>query len=245
MKEHISNEIVEVDIPKVEPGKLIELGDVEPWTLSQEEFDRSAWLFHGTEQGTNFIVNEDFDYSGVDNVTLGDGLYASSNIETARNYAHIRADNRDNIVKLMPYKARMLKLIADDSPEGLSFPAELAEEWKLFASGKIREKIEEIKLQPKKYLYLEKLMDALNNFSTLTQKEFIDFRLDILNTSVSGATLLTNYWDDFCRERGIDGVIYNEMGESYFRNKQDATYVFYNLNTIGGYGDWQRRKKNI
>lgn len=219
---------------KIEDTFVEVIGDVDPRTLSEEQFKQSAWLFHAARRG-DFTVESQFDYEKsemVDGATLGYGLYTTANRNQAENYANIRPDS--TVFELMPYQSRMLNLTSKNEVKNTSIPKEIAREWIEFA----RERVLERALNSN-YLIKERLNEVLGLMPQLENKDFIDLRRDILGTERNPFSIIEDVWREFCKQKDWDGIIYIEGGEDEFSQHPDRTYVFYNLNKIGTYQDWQ------
>ncbi len=236
-----SNNMESLDAEKEpnEQARIEIIGEVNPKVLTREEFGTNATLFHGARD-SNFQVHENFDYnqSIVDDSTLGSGLYTTADHELAERYAQNRPGG--TMWKLVPYNARMLNLTSKDQLKNLSFPRELVFEWIDFAQPVIMERARSSESKPE---VRQRLLDVLRKMNDLPTKDFIDLRVDILDTGSSPFSVIDDVWKDFCREKGWDGVVFVEGGDGDLTRKNDRTYVFYNATKIGTYEDWQQRQE--
>ncbi len=224
----------------IESARIEIIGDIDPSTLSKEEFEQKAWLFHGA-RNPNFQVTETYDYYGkdyMDDATLGTGLYTTTDKELATNYASTRPNG--TLWKLMPFQARMLNLTSrDERMLNLTFPRELLDEWIDFAQPQIFNRaisgnvISEVQ---------DRLIEVLSKMEKLPAKNEVDLRKDILGTGKGELTVIDDIWKEFCQSKGFDGLIFVEGGDGAATRKNDRTYVFYNSSKIGTFEDWQRRK---
>lgn len=252
LRPEIHEEIARKQTAEAESAREVErelarieiIGDTDPSTLSEEEFNEKAWLFHAARD-SNFRVEGSFDYSGdkVDMATLGYGLYTTASREQADNYAIIRP--QASVHKLMPYQARVLNLTSAEELRNLSFPKELAQEWVAFATPRIEQRIQENRDRLDRWSYFNRLQEIMHKLATLNYKEKIDLRNDILNTQINPFSVIEDIWQAFCVEKGIEGIIYVEGGEQHFANSNDRTYIFYNLAKVGTYADWRQRNEQV
>lgn len=225
-------------------GVRVELiGDTDPASLTREEFEQKAWLFHAT-RGPQFSVRSDYDYQKdfVDDATLGGGLYATADKDLAEKYAEVRPNG--TMWQLMPYQARMLNLTSAQEIVNLPVPQELAHEWFEFAQPKILQMALDQQLDSTdrdRYIAAMPKIAELRNKITANQP--IDLRDDILLTprSTQPFSVVDTFWRSFCADKGWDGVIFVEGGDDIRTRKDDRSYVFYNPNVIGTYDDWQQR----
>lgn len=226
-----------------ESARIELIGDIDPSTLTKEEFDQQAWLFHGA-RNPNFRVTETYDYYGKDymnDATLGTGLYTTTDKELATNYARTRPNG--TLWKLMPFQARMLNLTSrDERMLTLTFPRELLDEWIDFAQPQIwdRARSEDVTHEVR-----DRLDEVLSRMAQLPTKQFVDLREDILDTGNGQLTVVDDIWKEFCQSKGFDGLIFVEGGDDAATRKNDRTYVFYNTSKIGTFEDWQRRKSKL
>ena len=230
-----------------EPGEVARveiLGDVDPRTLTPEEFETQATLFHGS-RNPEFRVKVGYGLHNddiIDDATLGTGLYTTSDKQLAQDYAELRENGV--MVKLMPYQARMLNLTSEQELINLPFPRELFEEWVHFSHPRIDAMLEDptvIHLVKERLYAIYQKMHEIR--TDPNQNRSIDLRGDILDTSRAPFTMVDAIWRDFCASKGWDGIIYVEGGSSGATRKHDRTHIFYNTNTIGTYDDWQEQKE--
>ncbi len=215
---------------------LEEIGNEKPTGLSLEEFERRAWLYHASSS-ESFSVTPDFDYSSeiVDGTTLGHGLYTTTNKEQAERYAKLR---NGSVHKLMPYQASMLNLTSAERLSNISVPQELVTEWVEFARPLILQRALDPKTHP---LVQQCVIELLGSMPELASKSFVDLRVDILGTpNWRPSSPVEDIWRQFCANHAIDGIITVECIEDESRTA-DKTYMFYSLDKVGTYRDWQAR----
>jgi len=223
---------------EIDKGYPVEtIGDIEPTQLSPEQFDQQAWLFHAANSA-DFHVTQDFDYSQeiVDTATLGQGLYTTTDQKVAQNYAALR--QAAAVAKLLPFQAKMLNLTEAKEARNASVPKEIVREWVEFARPQIIDRVRQTSDQ----LQVSRYSDVLGKMAKLVQKDIVDLRRDILDTGNAPFSIVDDLWREFCQVQGWDGVICVEGGEDHFSKNQDRTYIFYNLEKVGTYRDWQERK---
>ncbi len=212
------------------------VGDIDPMTLTAEQFEQTAWLYHAARKG-DFSVESQFDYEKsemVDGATLASGLYTTVSNEHANKYASIRPDAK--VFKLMPFQARMLNLTSSKEVKNVSIPKEIVKDWLDFARKRVLDRAIN-----SNYLVTERLNEVLSLMPQLETKDFVDLRRDILGTETYPFSMVEDIWREFCKKNGWDGIVYVEGGEDSFSKEQDRSYVFYNLEKIGTYQDWQTR----
>ncbi len=231
------------------------LGNTDPRTLTQEQFSTSPdLLFHGAISPFEFRNDFDFENSGTEgSITFGCGLYTIDNKETAQHYAEVRASHSrgphpPTTMEFLPYDARVLDLRAKGDPnDNGSFPYDLAVKWKVrfddYAAnatypdtfgGEISKHsdtdyaahLEEI-VKPDTYIHPRVLqMTHLNRFL---------------------GPPWSKMFSDFMVEQGYDGAILIEAAENKKLVPKEElvsqpTYVFYNMDKIGTYDAWQKKK---
>jgi hypothetical protein len=229
-----------------EPIGFVEIGGINPATLTKEEYQASSeLLFHGHKKPFKFrrdykLGDDDSDGSQ----TLGEGFYTTDDREAGLNYAHVRSQGASqNVTSFLPYNAQMLDLRSAEDPINSNgyFPNDLANKWLEFyterpANG--QQSTEDRRIQVMNMRYLEYLKN------TLEKRVQIDLRI-LLETAPAPELNSRNYtappwitpFREFMLANGIDGVIYNEGGEG--QNKRPhASFIFYNYDKIGSFEDW-------
>jgi len=214
------------------------LGHIDPTTLTEEEFNKHAWLYHASRV-SDFSVCKHFDYTqaAVNDATLGLGLYTTSSRNQAENYMRARPEGATLNV-LLPYHAKLLNLTDPNMLTNISVPNDIVEEWIIFARDKI---LASIKDKSTNWVVQQRLIDVMNKMNAINSEDHVDLRNDILDTGNSPFSIVDVLWREFCASKGWDGVIYVEGGIDDFSNTPDRTYIFYNIRTIGTYQDWQER----
>jgi len=230
------------------------IGEVDPTTLSAEEFKSSPdLLFHGAM--TDFEFSRNFDYRSAEyyeksdgSQTLGEGFYTTAERDSAENYSEVRQIGQVNnpvVVEVLPYQAKVLDLRAKSDPSKTApVSKEFFEKW----YGRFKQYYKErssdknlpwwVTMAESDYMsYLIKLKEA---------KPSPDLRV-MLGTTHSGMPNVPNLnlpsppwmklFSNFMVDEGYDGVVYNEGGEGKNR-KNHTSYVFYNLDKVGTHKSW-------
>ena len=248
--EHQNTEINSEELSEQLSGgsRFVLLGEVNPTSYSKDSIkDVPDLLFHASKK-PDFHVSREFNYKEEDEVngaTLADGLYATASKLQAENYANRR---KGNVVEILPYKARMLDLTAEGRTENLSVPKELLEKWIFFAEPKIAERLAFWVDKPQKWFITIRLDELKLKMSKLLSMDYVDLRKDVLGTTSAdnitiAGSAVNEIWREFCQVEEIDGIICVEGGEGEFSSQTDATHLFYNLDKIGTYEDWQSKKQ--
>ena len=248
---------VENECKRPEPVGIRIIGELDPSVMTLEEFERSSdLLFHGSLRPMNFL--SEFDYRSRDylldndgSTTLGFGFYATASKQEASHYSLIRQGNKTGaqpiVISILPYQARVLDLRSkDDLTKNASISREFANKWrakfldylkiKLPRKGNDGTMIDEIEAEYALYIDRVLVLDE------------IDLRV-LLETApaseVKSRNMPSPSWtvlfSDFMREEGYDGLIYNEGSEGKER-EGGASYVFFNLQKIGTYESWHKRR---
>lgn len=234
------------------------IGQVDPQTLSEEEFEQSSErLYHGAPR--DFPFSQEFDYKSptyaletAGSTTIGLGLYTTDLRSAAESYSSVRGAEEEPIVikTLLPYEARVLDLRATtDVSKNAPFPKALAEKWnirykKYITDRKPREGIlgRHVDASEEKYAaYLDRVMnlpsiDLRVMLETAPQPQLKSRRLP--------SPPWTSTFSQFMREEGFDGLVYVEGGEGQ-NKQQSASYVFYNLRKIGTYESWKSQTRAV
>jgi len=240
----------------IEPIGVRILGEVDPRTLSEEEFKKSAdLLFHGAARAFEFFPNFDYHSEGYlresdGSTTLGFGFYTVDTQQEAANYSVVRQHNSEAtpfVIEILPYQARVLDLRRKDDPsKNAPVPRELAEKWRKYYLEYYRNK------KPREgnigALFDSSEAEYLAYLNRVMQLKEIDLRVLLESAPCREAgsrnlpsPLWAQLFSDFMLTEGYDGVVYNEGGEG--KSKGGATYVFYNLEKIGTFESWHKRKK--
>ncbi len=210
-----------------------------------------------------------YDHYGDTPQNLGSGFYVTDKESEARLYSKVRTyyangqkqnpgDNTPAIVeKIHPYQARMFDF-RDKSEQNANAPVprELILEWKkkfikwLETEGSLVN--EEMKnsgefdrdWMPDYIQHLDRCLDAQKvDLRQLLQdgghNDFFPY-IEDENKFPSGGPF-PDLFSYFLMEKGFDGLIYNEGGESK-EMKGGSSYVFYNLSKVGTFDTWVGRK---
>lgn len=225
------------------------LGEVDPRTLTREEFEASPdLLFHGSSGPFNFSRAFDYrcmDYLTVDeasSVTLGFGFYATDR-ENAADYSEIRVlyslrERRPLVTTILPYRARCLDLrLKTDLLQNAPLPKDFINSWMAFYRASIEnmdrykgvESFMEDNLLRMDEYYLECLEDMREEEATVLKK--------LLYAHHFPGPMWMYTFHDFMIDLGFDGLIVNG-GSEKVPGKRLPEYVFYNLDKIGTYETW-------
>jgi len=135
--------------PKKSIRGTVILGNIDPRTMTEEEFNSSPdALFHGFNSNY-FKYTPVYDYDSEEyfentdgSATLGQGLYVTDSRAEAEKYSKMRKSRKigeqgskieASVEVFVPYKAKMLDLRMDlDPSENGHFPKQLAEVWKKY-----------------------------------------------------------------------------------------------------------------
>jgi hypothetical protein len=258
--------VTEFSVSQIETGIVLEpslplgakiIGEVDPRGLTAEEFKNSPdLLFHGSK--SHFNLNPNLDYSGeqyfVENdgsLTLGTGFYTTSDRSAAEDYSLIRQkgeavrqkkETEPVILELLPHKAAMLDLRNEkSSDQNIPIPRTLFEKWRERFVRYYKE-ADRTKQHPFEGEYL-RYLDEIAEFPDIDLRTMLQTGTDIrLRSNYYTAPPWGQLFADFMKSEGYDGVIYFERGEGE-NKKISASYAFYNLEKIGTFEDWQKRKE--
>ncbi|MDO8570833.1 MAG: hypothetical protein Q7R97_04590 [Candidatus Daviesbacteria bacterium] len=249
---------VELGRKNPEPFGLRIVGEVNPKTLTKEQFSASSEiLYHGSPKP--FIFSPEFDYLNSEyctnsdgSETLGQGFYSTAEKEIAENYSDVRKNSEDDrfVLEIIPFKAKMLDL---RDKENLSrivpVPKDLFDSWfysfkKYFFEDQGRKNLPSY-FQQMESEYFQHLVKLKNREIELKKVDF-DLRV-LLETSpfipIHSQDYPSPFWmhrfSNFMQTLGYDGLIYIEGGEGEKR-KNHTSFVFYNLSKIGTYESWQK-----
>lgn len=234
-------------------GKRI-IGLEDPSNMTLQEFNNSKeLLFHGSKEplkyNPKFVYDDDFYTTQDGSLTLGVGIYTTTDQDQAKNYSYVRQiDPKDSplyVTTLLPNQAVMLDLRERDSlAQNAPISKEMFERW--------REKyVRYYKNQDRSNLewYINQFeAEYMIHLDNLSKYPDIDLR-SMLWTGPDKRTQDGWYpgppWVDlfnkFMTEEGYDGVIYIEDGEEEKRGPS-PTYCFYNLEKLGDYETWHPKK---
>jgi len=237
----------------MEPVGVRILGDKDPRTLSEEEFEHSPdTLYHGATK--DFEFSPKFDYESTaygaetaGSTTIGVGLYTSKARAEAENYAIERGIPNEQfvIITFLPHQARMLDLRSNIDPSmNASFPKDLAQKWRTRYTEYLKTRKQQpgplgiiIAASQAKYSdYLDRVM-ALPSANLRILLETAP--APALKSRNRASPPWTGLFSHFMQQEGFDGVIYNEGGEGR-EARPGASYVFYNLNKVGTHKSWQK-----
>lgn len=246
----------EISPPSDEPmGERI-IGQIDPRTLTREQFDSSnERLFHGSSR--SFVYQQGVDYvndplPALDSdasQTLGVGLYTTDTREDAVNYSVIRQKDpyaSPVVDTFLPFQAKMLDFrLKRDPALNASVPKTLFEEWfKYFdnylnsrpapqnqdntVKGWLRLDISDFKRENED--------DYLEYLKRLQTRSNIDLRVMFRSVKIGFP-----YWNrlitQFFLSKGYDGLIYWEGGEGK-KKQYHRSYVFYSSSKVGTFESW-------
>lgn len=222
------------------------IGKVDPRTLSREEFEESPdLLFHGAASDFEF---ERQLVSGSNSATIGLGFYTTDDLVNAEEYSRIRLNYKGNptIIKILPYQARMLDQRSSNNhrintPVSIDF----ARDYRDFVVARIKSLYPDgrpsLESDQQGALFYQDLSNYRNVLNRLIfSGEPIQLRqlLSIFGTE-RDSEFGAEYFTDFMLEKGYDGLIYNEGGDSPSQ-KHTTSFVFYNPDKIGTFEAWHQ-----
>lgn len=250
-----ANEVLPKEEKSVAVGEVI-LGKRDPRLLSYEEFIHDPdVLYHGSAEPLK--VNPNFDYDElIDSAgeTLGRGLYTTDKPAAAYGYARLRnletrgLDSLDvpTVTPVLPYEARMFDF---RDKTGQSNFVEVPEE---ILTPYVRKFAEHAKRWLETDHSIQKWKQIRVNNALLIMKNWLETKKPVTlfelvsatpnNTNVLGGLFPEALHETFA-ELGYDGIIHPDGGQAGATDSKGAvSYVFYNLNKVGSYQDWQKRK---
>ncbi|MBI2330073.1 hypothetical protein HYU94_01665 [Candidatus Daviesbacteria bacterium] len=243
----------------LEPIGVRVIGDVDPSTLIEEQFNKNPdLLYHGA--ASHFEYQQTFDYrseeyctSSDGSQTLGEGFYTTDSVRSAENYSLVRQHHDVSqfiVMKMLPYQARVFDFrVVTDPTVNAPVSVDLFNKWyehyrNYFGNQKITEN------QPWNIRAMElEYWNFLNRAKRLVDTgELIDLRV-MLGTTFFTRLQAPNWpspcymklFANFMVGQGYDGLVYVEGGEGAKR-QNSPSYVFYNLEKVGTYNSWQSRK---
>lgn len=233
------------------------LGSVDPRTLTREQFSSSPdLLYHGAIKPFELSTDFDFENAGTEgSATFGLGFYTIDSKTAAQEYAEVRSSHTPNrhehtptVIEILPFQAKVLDLRAKLGPtENGSFPYELALEWK-----------EKFDTHVTNTTYPDTFM---GDYYKNADREYSQHLQELVkpDTYIHPRALLMTHQDrfmgppwskmftDFMVEQGYDGAVVVEASESKKIVPREQlvsqpTYVFFNMEKIGTYDAWQKKK---
>lgn len=254
MSSELQESKIEIPLHERKPiGDRI-LGDIDPRTMTQQEFASSPdILFHGSAKPFKFrpvYSYQDTEYHKENDgsSTLGFGFYTSNSETEAHNYSNVRQGGKPElayVTPILPFQARVLDLRwKDDSIRNAPFPSDLAEAWKkaFFAYYNNR------KPRTGNAGIIHDLMENeyTNHLGKALKLKAVDLRV-LLQTAGSPELKNSKYpgppwtilFPEFMKSQGYDGLIYNEGGEGW--DSHGPSFVFYNLEKVGTLESWQNK----
>jgi len=241
-------EQTENKIPK--PIGEVILGQVDPRTLSREEFDNNPDILIHVATNVELKLDPNWDYTKKGpqiGSTIGNGLYLTNDLDEVERYA----DDRDRVQKgkaagrlrLLPYQARMYDMRMEGKT---SLNADVPEDF----FNSFRDYMIELKStlpeETDRY-YRQELSDMvryLNRYKLITCKDgYVPIGLrELLAHGNDRPEYFAKDFTGFMISLGYDGLIYNEGGGGWGSNA--PSYVFYQLKNVSTYDMWQQRKTN-
>jgi hypothetical protein len=229
-------------------GEVI-LGNINPKTLTREEFNKSQdLLFHGGKSKSFTRTRDYTQEQPYSSQTVGQGYYTTSSRESAEFYSKLRFDDdhaTPEVVEVLPYKAHMLDMRSKkDSQTNAPVPKELATDFWRF----IRQKREQLFPDgpPKTWGGQSWLWNALvdvgsNLMLRIRENRQFDIREMIgLDGDPGMSEALSGIFTEFMHSKNYDGLIFNEGGDRYDQ-ESSGTHIFYNLDVIGDYDTWHQK----
>lgn len=229
------------------------LGEIDPLTLSREQFENSPdLLFHGAAKPFDFSFthnyrSEEYLKESDGSQTLGAGFYTTDDREAAGNYSLVRqggGTRQTVITSILPYQARVLDLRAkEDVTNNAPVPKHLFDEWVRYynryylnrPSENIPWYIDESESGYQKYL------DRANLLANIDLRVMLETGPSpILKSRIFPSPHWAGIFTEFMIAQGYDGLVYVEGGEGA-KGKSNSTFVFYNLNKIGTYDSWNNK----
>ena len=212
------------------------LGDVNPTTLTQEQFNRNPnLLYHGA--ASHFDFQPAFDYRFAEyctnsdgSQTLGEGFYTTDSISSAKNYSLVRQPrgaSQSIVIKVLPYQARVLDLRSkQDQWMNAPIPKELFSKWfdhfkTYFMHAEIRKNLPYYTITNEQE-YLQYLIRAKN-------MPAVDLR--VMLETAPDPNLRSRYlpsppwmkmFSNFMKLDGYDGIVYIEGGEGAKRHNSHS-----------------------
>ncbi|MHA2060877.1 MAG: hypothetical protein ACW963_01110 [Candidatus Sifarchaeia archaeon] len=242
----------------LEPIGVRVIGDIDPRTLSEKEFNQSPdLLFHGAMG--DFEFSREYDYRSPDyyeksdgSQTLGEGFYTTAERDVAENYSILRQTGQEIspvVVEVLPYQAKVLDLRAKtDQLKTAPVSEDFFNKW--YEKFTTYYKTDDPRENLPWYVHAgeAEYMSYLNTLKKLRPTP--DLRV-MLGTAPTGTLEIPtlNYpsppwmklFSNFMIEEGYDGLIHNEGGEGKDA-KNHTSYVFYNLETVGNFESWHEQE---
>lgn len=255
-QEGVQTETAAVEVKKNDLTPIGErvIGTVDPHTLSREQFSQAPdLLFHGAL--SEFEFDQDTDYrkfSFTNSATIGNGFYATNDKENAALYSRIRKSYERSpsapvVIEVLPFQAKVLDLRASSNP-GINapVPSGLAQEYRTYINNYYASRFPEgytpdfsTRPLPKDstdFMSLNSYRSALNKL--FKEGKPIELRSMLSSDGSPGKSEnAAPYFTGFMLDKGFDGLVYNEGGDSVDQ-KHTTSYVFYNLENVGTYDSW-------
>ncbi|MEK7165859.1 MAG: hypothetical protein AAB874_03585, partial [Patescibacteria group bacterium] len=236
--------------------RTIILGETDPLLIDPNNPQGATVLYHGGLKPLQVKLDYDnlTDPDKPDgSVTLGTGLYTSNNQTQAKKYADLRGQSRGGgyLSVVIPYRAKMLDLRGDKP-----FPEKLFQEWVEYWLVYFEQNKIEYEAKKDKIILDDVIFDANNKYSIFLKKirqitnnevkRKIRYVLGTMNIPEYGISqglgpIQNDVFAKFMRERGFDGIIAPESGDSKIFEEDDS-YVFFNYEVIGTKEDWKERR---
>lgn len=249
-------------LPKKEKSEAVGeviLGRRDPRSLSYEEFIHDPdVLYHGSVDPLR--VNPNFDYREFNEnndsagETLGRGLYTTDKPAAAYGYARLRnqetrgGDSQDvpTVTPVLPYEARMFDF--RDKTGQTNFVPVPEEIFTLYVRKFAEHAKRWLETDPNtrkgRLVRVNNAVSVMKSWSE-TKKPVSLFELISATTNNSNTMggLFPEALHETFAELGYDGIIHPDGGQHGAKDTQGAvSYVFYNLDKVGSFQDWQKRK---
>ena len=239
------------------------LGNVDPRTLTEEEFRISPkLLYHGAKQD-QLEFDDSVDYTSksletqTGSSTVGNGFYTTPELRNAEIYSEERRGTASEakVQGLLPFQAKMLDMRAKINPRrNAPVTKDFAQEWLSFYQDYFKSEfptgkpdLEGKPLSEQAWIanwhnitssYQRLLKGRIASGDALVLRQLLDRSERGRGTETEhAATLFTK----FMLSKGYDGLIYNEGGDRWDQ-EHTTSVVFYNPKKIGTYETWQSRK---
>lgn len=232
------------------------IGNQNPNKLTPEQFKNSPEiLFHGTP--IKFKFSPEFNYEADHYLeindgsqTLGEGFYTTPNLKSAQEYSTIRQKDKTTpvVIEVLPFQAKMLDLRDKHQPtKNAPIPSHLFSKWCETVKQNYQAVLSKdtpwyIREMEEKYLlYLEKLSSISSSPDLRVMLGTTPSPHPELSTLNFPSPPWMKLFSKFMIEQNYDGLIYNEGSEK--KNGQiNPSYVFYNLEKINTFENWQNKK---
>ena len=241
--------------PHAPIGEVI-LGQVDPRTLTKEEFNASPDLLTHIASG-EVIFNPEFVYVNANtpySATVGEGLYTTNDKDQLEKYAIDRARDDDNgkstRIEVLPYRARMFDFRSQDNlNKNAGVPFEIFKRYVEVVKEDFDNTPEDIK-RNLSYMKKENHLNSLTRYLEKSNKEGyipLDLR-EMMGRGYTEPAYNSSASSGLIRKcmlsLGYDGLIYGEGGDGPGWGSA-PTHLFFKLDNVSDYDSWQLRKTKV